>query len=186
MEIRPSGSAASRRAPVDYFTGAVWQDPIVEAPAPGNVRASVVRFEPGARTAWHTHPAGQTLYILSGVGRVQSLGGPIREVRAGDVVRGDKAMRAQSIRGRMELDGLYGPIQAHCPAAEEAGAESNRGQSTVGKYLSALAPKADMPHRQQRLTERAGKGPGSIRHGRLSRVDVEIRSLSFVWAVCTW
>ena len=86
MEIRPSGSAASRRAPADYFTGAVWQDPIVEAPAPGNVRASVVRFEPGARTAWHTHPAGQTLYILSGVGRVQTLVGPIREVRAGDVV----------------------------------------------------------------------------------------------------
>ena len=72
MEIRPSGSAASRRAPADYFTGAVWQDPIVEAPAPGNVRASVVRFEPSARTAWHTHPAGQTLYILSGVGRVRS------------------------------------------------------------------------------------------------------------------
>jgi quercetin dioxygenase-like cupin family protein len=71
MEIRPSGSAASRRAPADYFTGAVWQDPIVEAPAPGNVRASVVRSEPGARTAWHTHPAGQTLYIVSGVGRVQ-------------------------------------------------------------------------------------------------------------------
>ena len=86
MKIRPSGSAASRRAPADYFTGAVWQDPIVEAPAPGNARASVVRFEPGARTAWHTHPAGQTLYILSGVGRVQSFGGPIREVRAGDVI----------------------------------------------------------------------------------------------------
>jgi quercetin dioxygenase-like cupin family protein len=51
-----------------------------------NVRASLVHFEPGARTAWHTHPAGQTLYILSGVGRVQSVGGPIREVRAGDVV----------------------------------------------------------------------------------------------------
>jgi len=86
MEIRPAGSAASRRAPADYFTGAVWQDPIVEAPSPGNVRASVVSFEPGARTAWHTHPAGQTLYILSGAGRVQSLGGPIRDVRAGDVV----------------------------------------------------------------------------------------------------
>lgn len=86
MEIRPSGSTASRRAPADYFTGAVWQDPIVEAPAPGNVRASLVQFEPGARTAWHTHPAGQTLYILSGVGRVQSSGGPVREVRAGDVV----------------------------------------------------------------------------------------------------
>ncbi len=86
MEIRPSGSAPSRRAPAEYFTGAVWQDPIVETPAPGDVRASVVHFEPGARTAWHTHPAGQTLYILSGVGRVQSVGGPVREVRAGDVV----------------------------------------------------------------------------------------------------
>jgi len=86
MEIRPSGSTASRRAPADYFTGAVWQDPIIDAPAPGNVRASLVQFEPGARTAWHTHPAGQTLYILSGVGRVQSSGGPVREVRAGDVV----------------------------------------------------------------------------------------------------
>jgi quercetin dioxygenase-like cupin family protein len=97
MEIRPSGSAASRRAPADSFTGAVWQDPIVEPPSHpspasgggsgwGNVRASLVHFEPGARTAWHTHPAGQTLYILSGVGRVQSVGGPIRDVRAGDVV----------------------------------------------------------------------------------------------------
>ena len=86
MEIRASGSAASRRAPADYFTGAVWQDPVVEAPSPGNVRASLVHFEPGARTAWHTHPAGQTLYILSGVGRVQSAGGPVREVRAGDVI----------------------------------------------------------------------------------------------------
>jgi len=86
MDIKASGSTASRRAPADYFTGTVWQDPVVEEPAPGNVRASVVHFEPGARTAWHTHPAGQTLYILSGVGRVQSLDGPVREVRAGDVV----------------------------------------------------------------------------------------------------
>jgi quercetin dioxygenase-like cupin family protein len=54
--------------------------------APGNVRAALVHFEPGARTAWHTHPAGQTLYILSGAGRVQSAGGPVREVRAGDVI----------------------------------------------------------------------------------------------------
>jgi quercetin dioxygenase-like cupin family protein len=86
MEIRASGSTASRRAPADYFTGAVWQDPVIEAPAPGNVRAALVHFEPGARTAWHTHPAGQALYILAGVGRVQSLGGPVHEVRAGDVI----------------------------------------------------------------------------------------------------
>ena len=86
MEIRASGSTASRRAPADYFTGTVWQDPVIDAPAPGNVRATLVHFEPGARTAWHTHPAGQTLYILSGLGRVQSAGGPVREVRAGDVI----------------------------------------------------------------------------------------------------
>ena len=85
MDIHPSGSAPTRRAPIEYFTGAVWQDPIVETPE-GNIRASLVQFEPGARTNWHTHPAGQTLYIVSGFGRVQSFGGKIREVRAGDVV----------------------------------------------------------------------------------------------------
>lgn len=86
MDIHPCGSAPSRRAPAEWFTGTVWQDPIVEAPSPANVRASIVRFEPQARTNWHTHPHGQTLYILSGVGRVQSWGGSARDVRAGDVV----------------------------------------------------------------------------------------------------
>jgi quercetin dioxygenase-like cupin family protein len=76
----------TRRAPADYFTGSVLQDPIVETPSSGNLRASLVHFEPGARTAWHTHPAGQTLYVVSGFGRVQSLGGKVHEVRAGDVV----------------------------------------------------------------------------------------------------
>ncbi len=86
MDVHSCGSAPSRRMPADWFTGTVWQDPIIETPAPARVRASVVRFEPGARTNWHTHPLGQTLYILSGIGRVQSWGGPLREVRAGDVV----------------------------------------------------------------------------------------------------
>jgi len=76
MDIRPSGSTPTRRAPAEYFTGAVWQDPIVETPE-GNIRASLVQFEPGARTNWH---------IVSGFGRVQSFGGKVREVRAGDVV----------------------------------------------------------------------------------------------------
>jgi hypothetical protein len=75
------------------------------------------------------------------------------------------------------------PIQAHSATAEEAAAQSNRCQSTVGKHLSAFAPKADMSHRQQRLTERTGKGPGSVRHSRLPTLHVEIRSLSFVWAI---
>ncbi|HXW39848.1 MAG TPA: cupin domain-containing protein [Xanthobacteraceae bacterium] len=86
MDIRPCGSIPSRRPPAEWFTGTVWQDPIIEAPAPARAAATVVRFEPAARTNWHTHPLGQTLYIVSGVGRVQSFGGPPREVRAGDVV----------------------------------------------------------------------------------------------------
>jgi quercetin dioxygenase-like cupin family protein len=86
MDIHPCGSAPSRHAKAEWFTGTVWQDPIVEAPEPARVRAATVRFEPGARTNWHTHPLGQTLYIVSGTGRVQTWGGPRREVRAGDVV----------------------------------------------------------------------------------------------------
>jgi quercetin dioxygenase-like cupin family protein len=86
MQITPLGAVKSIRASSNYFTGTVWQDPIIEAPAPAMVRAVTVTFEPGARTAWHTHPLGQTLKIVSGVGRVQSWGGPVREVRAGDVV----------------------------------------------------------------------------------------------------
>jgi quercetin dioxygenase-like cupin family protein len=86
MDIYPCGSAPSRKAPASYFTGTVWQDPIVETPAPARVRAIRVSFEPGARTAWHTHPLGQTLHVVSGLGLVQALGGPIREIRAGDTV----------------------------------------------------------------------------------------------------
>jgi quercetin dioxygenase-like cupin family protein len=86
MDIRPCGSVPTRRGPAEWFTGTVSQDPVVEAPAPARIRANVVRFDPGSRTAWHTHPLGQTLYVVSGAGRVQVWGGPIREIRAGDTV----------------------------------------------------------------------------------------------------
>lgn len=86
MKITRSGSVPTRRAPASYFTGTVLQDPIVEAPAPARLVVNKVMFEPGARTAWHTHPLGQTLYVVSGVGRVQTEGGPLQEIRAGDVV----------------------------------------------------------------------------------------------------
>jgi len=86
MDIHLAGSRPSRRAPKESFTGTVWQDPIVEAPSPARLRAGRVTFEPGARTNWHTHPLGQTLYVISGVGRVQTKGGPMREIRPGDVV----------------------------------------------------------------------------------------------------
>src|SRR5881396_2081104 len=85
-ETRVSGSVPTRRGPADSFTGTVWQDPIIDAPAPARIRATRVSFEPRARTAWHTHPLGQTLHVLSGVGRVQAWGGPVREIRPGDTV----------------------------------------------------------------------------------------------------
>jgi quercetin dioxygenase-like cupin family protein len=86
MEIKRSGSQASGKGSGDWFTGTVRIDPLFEAPEPARVRGASVTFEPGARTAWHTHPLGQTLYVISGVGRVQAKGGPIREIRPGDVV----------------------------------------------------------------------------------------------------
>ncbi len=86
MEIKACGSRSSLRPPADYFTGRVRQDPIFDAPEPARLRSVSVTFEPGARTAWHTHPLGQTLIITSGCGLAQSWGGPIREIRAGDVV----------------------------------------------------------------------------------------------------
>ncbi len=86
MDIRPEGKIPTRRANPDYFTGTVWQDLIIEAPQPARVRALRVSFEPGGRTNWHTHPLGQTLYVLSGVGRVQSWGGPLREIHPGDTI----------------------------------------------------------------------------------------------------
>jgi quercetin dioxygenase-like cupin family protein len=86
MDIRQLGTTPSRRMPASWFTGTVWQSPIIDAPEPARVRANWVSFEPAARTAWHTHPLGQALHIMSGVGRVQTWGGPIREVRAGDTV----------------------------------------------------------------------------------------------------
>jgi quercetin dioxygenase-like cupin family protein len=86
MDIYLAGSRPTRRASSDWFTGTVWQDPINTPPAPARVNSARVAFEPGARTAWHTHPLGQTLFVVSGVGRVQTKGGPIREIRPGDTV----------------------------------------------------------------------------------------------------
>lgn len=86
MDITASAARPTRRGNPDWFKGTVWQDPIVDAPAPARVRAARVAFEPGARTAWHTHPLGQTLHVVSGYGRAQTWGGPVRELRAGDTV----------------------------------------------------------------------------------------------------
>ena len=86
MEIRRAGSQASAKGPQDWFTGTVRIDPLSTAPEPARVSMASVTFEPGARTAWHTHPLGQTLIVTFGAGWVQRQGGPVEPIRAGDVV----------------------------------------------------------------------------------------------------
>lgn len=86
MEHYRNGDRPTRMGPAEYFSGTVFQDPIVEAPGPARVRALRVSFLPGGRTNWHTHPLGQTLYVLSGVGRYQTEGEPTVEIRAGDTI----------------------------------------------------------------------------------------------------
>src|SRR6266498_1527097 len=86
MEIKRAGSQPSAKGPAEWFTGTVRIDPLFTAPAPARVGGASVTFEPGARTAWHTHPLGQTLIVTAGLGRVQREGGPIEEIRLGDVV----------------------------------------------------------------------------------------------------
>jgi quercetin dioxygenase-like cupin family protein len=86
MEIHLAGSRPTRRAPAEYFTGTVLQDPIIQTEAPARLASTRVSFEPGARTAWHTHPLGQTLIVTAGLGWAQRWGGPIEEIRPGDVV----------------------------------------------------------------------------------------------------
>lgn len=86
MVITRVGSQPSKVGPADWFTGAVRIDPLVDAPEPARCSAASVTFEPGARTAWHTHPLGQTLIVTAGCGWVQRWGGPVEEIHPGDVV----------------------------------------------------------------------------------------------------
>ena len=86
MDIMRAEDRESRLASAEYFTGRVWQDPVIEAPEPARVRALKVTFEPGARTAWHTHPLGQTIHVLSGVGLVGLRGQAPQVIRPGDTV----------------------------------------------------------------------------------------------------
>ena len=86
MDIKRIGSQPSGKGPAEYFTGTVRVDPLFNAPSPARVVWASVTFEPGARTAWHTHPLGQTLIVIAGCGRAQHLGGPVEEIRPGDIV----------------------------------------------------------------------------------------------------
>jgi quercetin dioxygenase-like cupin family protein len=84
MDIRPKHPTI--KGPAQMFTGDVWIEPVVQGEEPSRVRVNVVRFSPGARTGWHSHALGQTLYVTDGVGRVQSQGGRIAEIHPGDIV----------------------------------------------------------------------------------------------------
>ncbi|MEI9916236.1 MAG: cupin domain-containing protein [Methylovirgula sp.] len=86
MQITRTGSRSITEGSADYFSGSVNVEPLVQATPPGTIRAASVTFEPGARTAWHTHPLGQTLIITSGLGWARCVGGPVEELRPGDVV----------------------------------------------------------------------------------------------------
>ena len=86
MEIKRIGSQPSNKGPADWFTGIVRIDPLFQAPAPARVSGASVTFEPGARTAWHTHPLGQTLIVTAGCGLAQREGGPVEEIHPGDVI----------------------------------------------------------------------------------------------------
>ena len=86
MEIKRAGTQASAKGPSEWFTGTVRIDPLFQAPDPARVQSATVTFEPGARTAWHTHPLGQTLVVTFGCGWAQRWGGPVEEIRMGDVI----------------------------------------------------------------------------------------------------
>jgi quercetin dioxygenase-like cupin family protein len=86
MDIKRAGSQLSGKGPVEWFTGGVRIDPLFQAPDPARMVGASVTFEPGARTAWHTHPLGQTLIVTAGAGLAQRWGGPIEEIRPGDVI----------------------------------------------------------------------------------------------------
>ena len=86
MEIKRHGSQPPREGPVDWFTGKVTIAPLLDAPEPARVAGASVTFAPGARTAWHTHPLGQTLIVTAGCGWAQRWGGPVEEIRQGDVI----------------------------------------------------------------------------------------------------
>lgn len=87
MDITRAGSQPSRPGPADWFTGTVCIDPLFPVAAPARAAGNAVTFEPGARTAWHTHPLGQVLIVTAGLGRAQRQGGKVEEIRPGDVVR---------------------------------------------------------------------------------------------------
>jgi quercetin dioxygenase-like cupin family protein len=143
MEIRQSGSQPSRKGPADWFTGTVRMDPLFSPPDPARVTGVLVIFEPGARTAWHTHPLGQTLIVTSGCGWVQREGGAIEEIRPGDVIwfaPGEKhwhgatpATAMSHIAIQEKLNGSFADWMEHVSDAQyRRSTEAQTGKPAVG------------------------------------------------------
>jgi quercetin dioxygenase-like cupin family protein len=128
MDIRKSGSQHSARGPENYFTGAVRVDPLFQANEAARAVGATVTFEPGARTAWHTHPLGQRLIVIAGSGLIQLWGGPVQEIHPGDVVwiaPGEKhwhgaapATAMTHIAIQEELDGKTADFMEHVSDAQ--------------------------------------------------------------------
>jgi 4-carboxymuconolactone decarboxylase len=173
ITVMHSGAQPSRKAPADHFTGSVRIDPLFDATEPSRTSGASVTFEPGARTAWHTHPLGQILIVTAGVGRVQRWSGPIEEIRQGDVVRipaglkhwhgaaPSTAMTHIAVVERIDgktvdwlekaSDAQYAaPVQAQAPAsggpaapASGASAQPTRAQQLMGDIAPKLADLTD-------------------------------------------
>ena len=107
MQITRNGSRPSAKGPAEYFTGAVRVDPMFQSGDPARVSGGHVTFEPGARSAWHTHPLGQTLIVTSGLGWAQAEGGPIEEIRPGDVIWFPPRLEALARSGADDRDDAH-------------------------------------------------------------------------------
>ena len=154
MDIKPLGATPSRRMGADSFTGTVWQEPIIEAPAPARIRGAWVRFEPKARTAWHTHPLGQTLHVVSGVGRVQLWGGPLREIRAGDTVwiaPGEKHWHGAGPDTNMVHIALQEALDGSMSRGWSTSLTSNTTPSSAASFSQAAALMASARRRDRPL-----------------------------------
>jgi 4-carboxymuconolactone decarboxylase len=166
IRIMRRGSQAPRQGPVENFTGSVRVDPLFQASAPARTSGSLVTFEPGARSAWHTHPLGQVLIVTSGVGRVQRWGDPVDEIRQGDVVwippgqkhwhgaAPDSSMAhiavSEALDGKavdwMEkvTDAQYGaPLRAQGAATPARGSRPRPSQRAMGDFAPKLAELTD-------------------------------------------
>lgn len=165
IRIMRSGSQPSRQGPVEHFTGTVRVDPLFQATAPARASGALVTFEPGARTAWHTHPLGQILIVTAGTGRVQRWGDPVEEIHQGDVVwipPGQKHWHGAAPNSSMahiaiveQLDGKsvdwmekvsdaqYGAPVNGQKASTDAGAKPRPSQGAIGDFDPKLAQLTD-------------------------------------------